>query len=398
MLRTIAILAAGAVTLWVAIGVTANFTIARQFPGSVRAIWPAGVMAKVAEGRDLLSVTPQPSVATIDAMRKTLRAAALREPIDTQALGTLAALDDLRGDHSKAQTLFRLSEAASRRNSLTELWLLEDAVARNEIGEALVHYDRAMRVTVELRSHLLPVLNNAASDPAILNALVPILRQRPLWWKDYLQFLGQNGSDSRVMTAVLASTRPNIGIPEERVLAENILRRMVAQGGEREAILAANRLEGISGGNRSLRGGDFDTTDGVLPFAWWLRDESDIRAYRDTVPNGTMGLRIETTSDTSGGVAQQLVGLSRGSYMLSGVVGNVPADPASRPTIAVACGNAQPIARFILPGAPDAGTSFRFRFIVPGGDCPTQWISIMTASIGDTNIWLDGLKLASAHP
>lgn len=397
LLRTMAILIGGALALWIAIGVTANFTVARQMPAGVRSIWPVGVMAKVAEGRNLLSADPQPSIVTIDRVRATLRDGALREPIDTQALGILAALDDLRSDHARARSLFRLSEAASRRNRLTEMWLIEDAVARNQIGEALVHYDRAMRVTIDLRPQLLPVLNGAASTPEILNALVPILRQRPLWWKDYLQFLGENGSDTRVMAAVLASTRPDITRSDERVMSENVLRRMVATNGEREAISAANALEGIAGSNRSLRGGDFDTVGGILPFAWWLRDESNIRAYRDTVPNGTLGLRIETSSDTTGGVAQQLVGLPAGAYILSGVVGDVPADPISRPAITIACGNAKPMARFTLPASPETGAAFRFRFVVPAANCATQWVGIVTASVGDTNIWLDTIKIVPAR-
>jgi len=397
LVRTMAILLGGALALWIAIGITANFTVARQMPAGVRAIWPSGVTARVAEGRNLLSVDPQPPAAAMDRMRATLRDAALREPVDTQALGTLAALDDLRGDHGRARALFRLSEAASRRNRLTEMWLIEDAVARNQIGEALVHYDRAMRVTIDLRPQLLPVMNAAASTPEILTALVPILRRRPLWWKDYLQYLGESGSDPHVMATVLASTRPDIARSDERVLSENVLRRMVATNGEREAVRAANALEGSAVADRSLRDGDFDGTGGILPFAWWLRDESNIRAYRDTVPNGTTGLRIETSGDTTGGAAQQLVGLPAGAYVLSGIAGDVPADPINRPAITVACGNAQPVTRFTLPASPEAGAPFRFRFMVPGANCATQWIGIVTASVGDTHVWLDSLRIAPAR-
>ncbi|MDG5488540.1 hypothetical protein NYR55_07925 [Sphingomonas sp. BGYR3] len=398
MLRAAAILVAGAFVLWISIGVTANFTIAREMPDGVRSIWPSGVNAKVAQGRDLLLGQSQPSAETMDRMRATLREAALREPVNTQVLGTLAGLDDLRGNADRARALFKLSEAASRRNRLTEMWLIEDAVSRNQIGEALTHYDHAMRVSIDLRPQLLPVMNSAASSPDILSALVPILRQRPLWWKDYLQFLGEDGSDPQVIETVLANVRPNIARSDERVLTENVLRRMIATNGELGAVRAANALEGIKGSNRSLRGGDFDAPEGILPFAWWMRDESNIRAYRDTVPNGTLGLRIETSSDTTGGAAQQLVGLPAGTYLLSGIVGDVPADPINRPEITIACGNAKPMARFTLPTAPESGAPFRFRFVVPPAGCPTQWVGIATAPVGDTHVWLDTIKITPERP
>lgn len=394
LLRIVAILTGGLVALWIAVGVTANFTIGGEIPALVRPIWPVGITAKVTEGRQLLVANPAPSSATIDRARHALRDAAVREPINTLALGTLAALDELRGDHDRARSLFKLSETVSRRNQLTELWLIEDAVARGNIVEAIAHYDRAMRVAIDLRPTLLPVLNNAASNPDVLKALVPVLRQRPLWWKDYLQLLGTSGSDPQVMATVLYSVRPNIGQGDERVLLENVLRRMVAIKGDREAARVANALEGIKDTTRSLRGGDFNSPGGVLPFAWWLRDEANIRAYRDIVPNGTMGLRVEASDDTTGGVAQQLVGLPAGDYILSGVVGDVPADPVTRPAITVTCSDNRPITRFVLPPAPQNGAPFRFRFTIPGAKCATQWVNILTASVGDTNVWFDTMTLS----
>jgi len=393
LLRTVAILIGGLLTLWISIGITANFTIGRQTPALMRVIWPAGVTAKVTEGRELLVASPAASVGRLDQARHTLRDAAVREPINTLTLGTLAALDELRGDHDRARLLFGLSEAVSRRNRLTELWMIEDAVARGNIAEALTHYDRAMRVSIDLRPTLLPVLNAAASDADVRKALVPVLRQRPLWWKDYIQLLGTSGRDPRVMATALYNVRPNIMQSDERILAENVLRRMVAIQGDREAARVANALEGINDTTRSLRGGDFNGTSGILPFAWWLRDESNIRAYRDIVPNGTTGLRVETSEDTTGGVAQQLVSLSEGDYILSGVVGDVPADPANRPAITVTCSDNRPITRFVLPPAPHNGAPFRFRFTTPGAKCATQWVNILTASVGDTNVWFDSITL-----
>lgn len=391
VLRVVVILVGGAVALWVSIGVTLNLTIARLQPAPSASWWPVGVTAKVTRGRELLTTAAQQPVTDIDPVRASLRDAALREPVNTQALGTLAALDELRNDTRRARALFRASETVSRRNVLTQFWLIEDAVARGDVAEAIKHYNRAMLVSSEARTTLLPVLAQASSDPAIRKELLPLLAKRPLWWKDYLQQLGTSGADPTAMALALAATRTDIRNPDERGLAQAILRRMVALKDGRGALRAANRLERVPGSTRSIREGDFETADGLVPFAWWMRDEDSIRAFRDTVPDGGMGLRIETSSGASGGVAQQLIGLAAGRYIMQGRAGDVSTDQTARPTINVTCETGKPLSRFSLPSAGPNGRSFRFAFDVPATDCALQWVTIVTAPAVDTNIWLDNL-------
>jgi hypothetical protein len=305
----------------------------------------------------------------------------------------LGALADYRNDKQQARTFFRLAESMSRRNIMAELWLIEDAVERNNISDVIEHYDRAMRVSSGSRAILLPVLLAAASDLAVMTDLRPVLAQRPLWWKDYFKRLAANGENTKVMSVSLDAIKLDLRNPEERVLAENVLRRMVTLKDERGAILAANSLEGRPGSTRSLLDGAFESSDGILPFAWWLRDENNVRTYRDIVPNGSLGLWIVTNSDMSGGAAQQLIGLSPGRYTLSGSAGSVPATPLAQPTIVMSCGNGAPLTRFSLPPSTEGGRGFRFQFDVPSANCRTQWVTLLTAPAADTSIWIDNLAI-----
>lgn len=393
IVRVAAILVGGAIAFWIATGVTLNLTRARQAPAFVSTWWPSGVMAKVAEGRSqLLSVDKTPP-AVIDRTRASLRQAALREPLNAEALATLAALDEYRNDTPRARALFRASEAVSRRNTLAQLWLIEDAVARGDIVGAVRHYNRAMLVSNDARATLIPVLVAASSDPAILREVLPLLARRPLWWKAYMMQLATNGDSAAGMAATLRATRPNIGDPDDVMLAQDILRRMIAIKGGKQAMLAANRLEKILGSTRGLSNGRFEAANGLLPFAWSLRDEPSIRAYRDTVPNGSTGLRIVTTSGASGGVAQQLVGLAPGRHIFQGSSGNVSADPTARSAINVSCETGKPLSRFVPPASGAEGQHFRFDFEVPAMDCPLQWVTIVTAPAVDTDMWLDDLVI-----
>lgn len=392
MFRTAAILLGGAVALWISIGVTLNLTTAKRAPTLAERWWPVGVTAKVAEGQQLLAAG-NPSMAALNRQRARLREAALREPVNTDALSTLAAIDDYRKDNVRARALFRASEAVSRRNTLTELWMIEDAVARGNVAEAVRHYNRAMLVSNEVRPTLLPILVTASANPAILKELLPLLARRPAWWKEYMLQLGASGNNAAVMAAALRATRIDARNAEDATLAQAILRRMIALKDGPAAIVAANRLEGLPGTTRPLREGGFETPGTIAPFAWWLRDEASIRAYRDAVPNGSIGLRITTSSGASGGVAQQLIGLSAGRHVLRGQAGGVPRDSTARPAIDISCESGGLLAHAVLPPSGDDGGNFQYSFMVPATGCALQWVTIVTAPAVDTDIWLDNLAI-----
>jgi hypothetical protein len=393
VIRVTAILIGGAIAFWIAMGVTLNLTVARQAPAFVEAWWPAGVIAKVTQGQGQLAGIKKLSTPEVDRLRASLRDAALWEPVNTDALSTLAAFEEYRTGPRLARLLFQASEAVSRRNTMTELWLIEDAVARGKIDETIKHYNRAMLVSNNARTILIPVLGAASSDQDVLKALLPLLARRPLWWKDYMLQLGKSGNSAATMAAALRVTRLDVRNLDEAALAQLILRRMVAIKDGHAAVLAANRLEGAPGAMRSLHDGGFEEPSNLLPFAWWLRDEASIRAYRDAVPNGGTGLHIFVSSGAGGGVAQQLIGLGSGRYVLRGQAGNVSSDRAARPTINIDCETGKSLTHAELPPSGGDGHSFRFAFEVPASNCPLQWVTIVTAPAVDTDMWLDNLAI-----
>ena len=80
------------------------------------------------------------TLAKVEAMAKqSLRGGALN-PVAIRLLGYVA---DMRGDEKKARELMLLSQKVSRRDFGTQLWLIEDAVARGDKKQALYHYDIA---------------------------------------------------------------------------------------------------------------------------------------------------------------------------------------------------------------------------------------------------------------
>ena len=123
------------------------------------------------------------TLAKVEAMAKqSLRGGALN-PVAIRLLGYVA---DVRGDTDKARELMLLSQKVSRRDFGTQLWLIEDAVARGDKKQALFHYDIALRTTPSSFPILFPTLTGAISDPEVRVALAPIVRQAPVWLPAYL--------------------------------------------------------------------------------------------------------------------------------------------------------------------------------------------------------------------
>jgi hypothetical protein len=379
---------------WVALGVTVNLTLGARSPALAQAVWPQGAAAKVGAVIGLLG-SGKPDDRSSSRARAAMREAMLREPLNSSAVANYAALVDFTGDTVASRKLFSLAETLSRRNLLAQSWLIEDAVQRGQVEEAIVHYDRALTVSEELRHRLLPILAAASSDPEIRTPLLPVLARRPLWWADYLTQLATSGDSGATLDDAARAVRLDVRNVSDAALAEAVLRRMITLKAYRPAIGLAEALDGRRSTTRTLVDGDFETPEGVLPFSWWMSDSADIRAFRDTVPTGN-GLRIQAGERVLGGAAQQLIGLPPGSYTMSGRIGDHVATTVTGVRIGVECADGPSIATDRLPSAGPQGRQFATRFIVPETHCTAQWINISIDSDIETQPWVDQLRIAKA--
>lgn len=396
VLRVIAILVGGALAGWVSIGVTLTLSLGQDRPELARFWWPWGAVPKAALAQRILTVS-KPSAAMLDDSVRLATEAAQREPVLPGPVRTLAAIADYRGQRERARTLFRVAEALTRRDKVTQLWLIEDSVSRGDAHEAILHYNRAMLVSPALRATLMPIVVNAAANADILRELLPLIAKRPLWWKDYIRLLATDGTNVDALEASARALRLNIVDSEERSLAEGVLARIVELKAYRRAAgLAASLLKAAGMTALPLQSGDFEIASGVYPFAWWMRDQGSVRAYRDSVPRGGVGLWLVATTGASGEVARQLMVLPVGSHALTGIAGNVSSERLAQPIIEITCADGALLGRFSLPPAGDEGQDFRFAFTVPASNCDAQWLRISTAPAVDTQVWLDDLKIVSA--
>lgn len=151
------------------------------------------------------------------------------QPLNAVAVRLLGYVADARGDKKKARELILLAQQISRRDFGTQLWLIEDAVARGEKTRALYHYDIAMRTTSSSHQILLPTLAGALDDPEVRKALVPYVRRRPNWLPGLLGISIDTSQNPANLADVLVPAGHLPDNEEYRRLSNNLLNQLAAK-------------------------------------------------------------------------------------------------------------------------------------------------------------------------
>jgi hypothetical protein len=322
-----------------------------------------------------------------------------RQPVNPAAARLLGVTAAQAGDDARAVRLVTYSEAMSRRDSLTQLWLIQSAVTHGDVAGSLVHYDRALRTNNSTRDLLFPILAHAADEPAIWRSLLPILAARPLWERPFLQhYVPGAGSPAALdgIARALGLDRP--GSPDPWTLQE-IEKRLVDLGAYAPAAALYNRAHGLPAGNRTpLRNGDFEQPGNWDPFDWNLIEEEGLAALRQPspVPGGGTALFPTATNGRGGDVAVQLLMLAPGRYAITATVGGVRGDPLSYPQLVVRCAaDKREFLHQAFPPAPDGGRRWGTSVTIPA-DCPAQRIVLRAASALDATDaapWIDTVAI-----
>jgi hypothetical protein len=166
------------------------------------------------------------TLSKVEAMAKqSLRGGALN-PVAIRLLGYVA---DVRGDRNRARELMLLSQKVSRRDFGTQLWLIEDAVARGDKKQALYHYDIAMRTTPSSHLVLFPTLAGALADPDVRKGLVPYVRSAPQWLPPFISEAIFSVENPAILAEALVESG---GLPDTEIyrsLANTLLLQLAAK-------------------------------------------------------------------------------------------------------------------------------------------------------------------------
>lgn len=320
----------------------------------------------------LLDVQKDTSAKGRAAIRERTAAIVQRDPTNVVALTALGLATD---DAKRARAIITKADELSRRQLLAQLWLIQDAVDRNDVRGALVHYDTALRTSPTASAILFPVLVNATTDPDLLPDLARMLARQPAWGAQFLQQLAQSASD----------------LPNAAKLFETLIARGVSPGGQQLVTLTqrlVDKQQYAAAWNlyRSVRkdqprdgvrNGDFgDDPYFPLAFDWQVSEnQADLAASIDRM-GGSGRLSFSAGSGTGGAAARQLLLLEPGEQRVSALAYDIRSAAAQRPYVAVACAvTGAELGRLTLPLAGPGGKRAAGTVKVPAG-CPAQWLYV----------------------
>lgn len=365
------VLALTAITLSICIGVA---SFARDIdPALALKFWPVDARALANEANRILFLRPeQPDFD---------QAAALaRKAIDQDTtLGSsyriIGFQAEQRGDVKSAERLIAHSDRLSRRDLLTQLWLVERAVARNDVPGALGHFDAALRTSEAAPAVLFPILSSALSDSELFPPIAAKLAERPNWANAFLVYSMQNNGDPRALASLLLRLRQ---WPEVRAadLAPTVIASLVKRG---DAALARRLSLIFAGIDSSPRQTVVDPgmtlAVGVPPFAWAVADGNGV-----SVSRSDDGVRVEFSADALGYPLGQILALPPGRYRLQ-TMANQSGAAGSAVYWQVACDGAatQLLVQLVLSKAPTVVSSAS-EFTVPEAGCRAQGLSLVVKS------------------
>lgn len=322
------------------------------------------------------------------------RAALRTEPTAVVAVSTLGLNAQLRLDTQAARRFFAYAQTLSRRDPKTQLWAIEDAVARNDIPDALRQYDITLRTRPQLVSLLYPILASASADPAIRGELVRTLGAKPRWSDSFVTYAARAGTDpASAAQLFVALQQARVALPAgaqatvvNRLLNANRLDEawryyaLIRPKADR----AQSRDPGFStsGENPTMLDWTPINTDGMVAY-------TQDNAFHFTVP-----------ASVGGPVLQQMQLLPPSIYRLAGQSVGIDDDERARPYWALRCGaGGRELGRVVLPNSAENRGRFSGEFSVPA-DCPSQALVLVarpTDKLGGYDAQLQQVELVPAR-
>lgn len=301
------------------------------------------------------------------------------EPLSPQAMRILAFLDDATPATAIARKRIGISDKLSRRDIGARLWMIEEAVQRDDLTAALNHYDIALRTSQDSTPLLLETLSNALADDRMIEPVGKIFAGNPPWFSEfYSGFLrSKNGPAQRNFVRILAANPKivrNIPAPVRTLL----LRPLVGNGQFAAATIYRQLLGDPAPKGQILVSPSFANISQYQPFDWDLT--GDARGSVSIVGSG--GFQIEVNDGVQVSIMRQLVRLPQGKYRLIAKGRNLAPDQGGNAYWLVQCArtpNAVVATLAFDPRSGDTQTIAR-DFAITQPRCDFAWVELMGSS------------------
>ena len=325
-----------------------------------------------------IRILADPSLSKIADEEGIASSALKRSAAAIPAITTLGFIAQAHGDLIKARRFFAYSDRLSRRDLITRIWLIEDAVSRGDTAAVLHHYDIALRTNISARDMLFPILATASSEPAVANALAYTLGERPAPpWKDaFLWFVGGNSGDPMATARLFTDLHwRKVSVPEA---AQTALLNALIQARQYDAAWTYYALVHQRANRMRLRNPEFKNLVDTPSYLDWIPVD-DNGGSSVTIQNSTHGgiLDFSVPAGASGDLIKQLQLLPTGSYRLKGHSLNIDQTTGSLPYWVLRCSeDGRELGRVDVPNSAINEGIFTGQFTVPS-NCPAQYLALV---------------------
>ena len=318
------------------------------------------------------------------------RAALRRDPTAVSAAATLAVVALARNDIAEARRLLTYAQMLSRRNVQTQLWSIENAVARGDVQGALRWYDIALRTKPELSDVLYPVLAQASHNPSIRKGLAHTLAGKPDWADSYIGYAAQQKEYPQGTAALFTDLRSR-GVSIPASAQASVVNVLLDRGDVDEAWRYYTSIRHGTTRARSRDPRFAAMLDTPSAFDWTtLGDNSIVTSIQPVQSGGTF--EFSAPASIGGPVLQQVELLPAGTYRLLGHSDGIAQDASALPYWILTCrGDGRELGRVAVPNSAQAGGQFAGTLTIPAG-CPVQTLTLFAQAsdaIGGTSGQID---------
>ncbi len=246
------------------------------------------------------------------------RLAVTGQPLNPRALRVLGYVAMATNAEKNGAALISVAARQSRRDFGTQLWYIEDAVSKDDVAGALKHYDIALRTSQRGRDVLFPILLGALEDAEVQRGFVRYVKAKPIWLHPFMSYaIGENSQPAALASLVKQAG----GLPPGavyRTFEFQLLGSLATKGTADQIIEYFSMLPGANAAVLTSAALNVQTTDArFAPVTWELLVTPEVGAQvRNDVPNGEVALQIIAQPGQSAVVANKLMFLRPGQYVL----------------------------------------------------------------------------------
>ncbi len=300
---------------WLSIVNTVSAIADQANPDLVLKISPNNSRALALKGDALW--TANPDKADDPEIAKLGRAALRDQALNAGALRLIAVSEQAKGNIQSAGRLISLSNKVSRRDTLSQLWLVQEALQRGDAKQALRHYDIALRTNAQAHDYLFPQLVKLLDDGAYSDAFKPYLSTGTPWLPNFLNYtIWKTPYYPALSSAVIVSGGLPGGDGQYRSFETQIINQLISN---HHYDLAQNFFLTLKGNDpaslHSIKLSKTSIDPKFAPINW--RIDSGAGAGADAAyRNGQFDIQATANATSSGVVAQKLLFLKPGLYSM----------------------------------------------------------------------------------